>query len=445
MGQSWVGSPVEGVENVQIDSRKCGRGTLFVPLKGERTDGHLYLKDIAGAGTKLSLVDHKWYSENRGLVEELVSQRDMAFLPVAGTLEAMQQLAVYHMSLFPDLTVVGITGSNGKTTTKEILGAILSEFAETVVNEGNLNSDIGLPLSVFRVEERHEIAVFEMGMNREGEMDLLASIVKPDYAVITNIGTAHIGMLGSRDAIAQAKKQIFSCFDGKQTAIIPADDSYSDFLAEGIKGRVVFYGPEVSGPVRLVSGFSIEGCDLEIEGRPCHFSLPGEHNLANVRAAVAAAVEMGVDSALIARGIDSMKPLFGRGELIKGDITVLRDCYNANPDSTEQSLKLLRFWENRSVAVLGDMLELGDASREEHRRIGGIAAESGAEALFLFGKEMEEAFEAVRTSGYPGYSFWTIQYEELEAAVKEYVKKGDLVLLKGSRGVALERLTPLLT
>ena len=197
----WIGEPEDSIANVQIDSRKCGRGTLFVPLKGERTDGHLYLNNIGENGTRHSLVDINWCEENRNSVETLVKQRGMAFLPVADTLTAMQELAAYHISRFPDLKVVGITGSNGKTTTKEILGAILSESMRTVINEGNLNSDIGLPLSVFRIEENHEIAVFEMGMNRIGEMDLLASIVKPDYALITNIGTAHIGPLGSRDAI----------------------------------------------------------------------------------------------------------------------------------------------------------------------------------------------------------------------------------------------------
>jgi len=201
----------------------------------------------------------------------------------------------------------------------------------------------------------------------------------------------------------------------------------------------------VPGVVQLVSEHSIEGFDLEINGYPCHFNLPGEHNLANVRAAVAAAMEIGIDAELIARGINHMKPLFGRGELLKGDITVMRDCYNANPDSTEQSLKLLRFWSGRSVVILGDMLELGEAGIEEHRRIGEIAADSGAEAVFLFGEEMEEAFEAIGKTGYPGYSFWTVHFEDLEAAVREYVQAGDFVLLKGSRGVALERLTPLLT
>lgn len=445
LDQSWIGSPEREILNIQIDSRKCGRGTLFVPLKGERTDGHLYLEDIGVSGTKHALVDHKWYSENRELVEKLVNQRDMAFLPVAGTLEAMQQLAVYHMSLFPDLTVVGITGSNGKTTTKEILGAILAKTAETIVNEGNLNSDIGLPLSVFRVEDKHRIAVFEMGMNRVGEMDLLASIVKPDFALITNIGTAHIGMLGSQDAIALAKKQIFSCFTGKETALIPYGDPYRDFLGEGIKGKVVHYGPAVTESVKLVSSFSIDGFDLKIDGYSCHFGIPGEHNYANVQAAVALATEMGVDPRLVAEGINSMKPLFGRGEILKGDVTIIRDCYNANPDSTERALSLLRYWDNRSVAILADMLELGDRSSGEHRRIGKIATQSGASALFLLGKEMEEAFEAVRESGFPGYSFWTDSYEDLETAVRDYVRSGDLVLLKGSRSMALERLTTPLT
>lgn len=441
----WIGEPVNSVADIQIDSRKCGRGTLFVPLKGERTDGHLYLKDIGESGTSLSLVDIQWYSENRKPVEELIGQRGMAFLPVSDTLAAMQKLAVYHLGKFPDLTVVGITGSNGKTTTKEILGAILSESMMTIVNEGNLNSDIGLPLSVFRIEEKHEIAVFEMGMNRLGEMELLASIVNPDFAVITNIGTAHIGPMGSRDAIAHAKKQIFSCFDGSQRAIIPESDEYSQFLAEDIKGKVIFYGGETTSAIRLKSDFSIEGFDLEVEGYGCHFSLPGKYNLSNVTAAVAVALEIGVDPRAIAAGINKVEAVFGRGELFKGDITLLRDCYNANPDSMAESLTLLDYWENRSVAVLGDMLELGDQSVREHRRIGDVAAKSAAQALFFFGNEMEGAFESVKDSGFSGYSFWTADFESLSKALEKYLEVGDLVLLKGSRSLALERLTDVIT
>lgn len=438
---NWIGTPGKTISNIQIDSRKCGRGTLFIPLKGERTDGHLYLGDICDSGTKLSLVDDNWYSENRKSVEKLVEERGMAFLPVGDTLSALQKLALYHMSLFPELVVVGITGSNGKTTTKEILGSILAETYETVINEGNLNSDIGLPLSVFRIEEKHEIAVFEMGMNRIGEMDLLASIVKPDFAVITNIGTAHIGPLGSRDAIALAKKQIFSCFTGNETAIIPSADSYCDFLQEDVQGKIVLYGRDSMPAVKLLSEFTIEGFDLEIDGNRCHFALPGEHNLSNVLSAVAVALEIGVKPKAIAGGIEKIKPVFGRGELITGDISLLRDCYNANPDSMAESLKMLDYWKSRSIAVLGDMLELGENSSEEHRLIGIKAADSSAEAIFLFGDEMEAAFESVKKSGFNGYSFWTSDFEYLKEALVDFIQKDDLVLLKGSRGLALERLT----
>ncbi|MBI9097015.1 MAG: UDP-N-acetylmuramoyl-tripeptide--D-alanyl-D-alanine ligase [Spirochaetaceae bacterium] len=440
----WIGDPVESFADIQIDSRKCGRGTLFIPLEGERTNGHLYFNDIADRGTMLSLVAIGWYNENRDLVEKLVNQKGLAFLPVSEPLIAMQELASYHMRRFPELTVVGITGSNGKTTTKEILGAILSESMEAVVSEGNFNSDIGLPLSAFRVEENHEVAVFEMGMNRVGEMDLLASIVRPDLALITNIGTAHIGPLGSRKAIAEAKKQVFSCFTGSQIAFIPENDEYRQFLSEGIKGKVILYGSESTTGVKIKSGFSIEGFDLEVNGYPCHFSLPGDFNLNNVLGAVAVALEIGIEPELIARGIGKVEAAFGRGELIKGDVTLLRDCYNANPDSMAESLKLLDYWDSRSIAVLGDMLELGDESTEQHRRIGDLAAKSSAQALFLFGEHMETAFESVKDSGYSGYSFWTSELDSLAEALKQYLKSGDLVLLKGSRSLALERLTDLI-
>ena len=441
---SWVGNVTESIGNIQIDSRKCGRGTLFVPLKGERTDGHLYLDDIGRNGTKFSLVDIVWFEENRNRIEKLVSQWGMVFLPVADTLSAMQKLAVYHINQFPDLTVVAITGSNGKTTTKEIMGSILSEYKETVINEGNFNSDIGLPLSIFRVDNHHKIAVFEMGMNRVGEIDLLASLVKPDYAVITNIGTAHIGLLGSQDVIAYEKRQIFSCFTGIETAIIPSDDAYSQFLCDGVKGKVVYYGADLRESVKMKSSFSIDGFDLEIKGFNCHFSLPGPHNLSNVLAAVTTAEEIGVPPELIARGINKIQAVFGRGELIRGDISLLRDCYNANPDSMAESIKMLDYWDKRAIAVLGDMLELGEKSFEEHRRIGELAAKSSAQAIFLFGEEMEEAFESIKSAQYSGYSFWTKDFESLKENLSGFMQSGDLILLKGSRGLALERLSDLI-
>ncbi len=444
LGGGWIGKVSEQISNIQIDSRKCGRGTLFIPLKGERTDGHLYMIQISGLGTKFSLVDIQWFSENRDWVEELIDRSGMAFLPVTDPLSAMQKLAAYHISRFPELLVVGITGSNGKTTTKEILGGILSKWTDAVTNEGNFNSDIGLPLSVFRVEKKHKVAVFEMGMNRVGEMDLLASIVKPDIAVITNIGTAHIGPLGDRDGIAEAKSKIFSCFTGSETAIIPQDDDYSEFLQGEVHGETILYGLDTPGSIKVVSDFSIEGFDLEIDGYSCRLALAGKHNLLNVIAAVVTAMKIGVSSEVIADAINNIKPVFGRGELIKGEITLLRDCYNANPDSTTESLKLLDLWKGRSVAVLGDMLELGEESFTAHRRIGEIAAKSTATALFLFGKEMEAAFDSIKGSKFSGYSFWTDNFRYLKEALEEYLEKGDLVLLKGSRSLALERLTDLI-
>jgi len=358
---------------------------------------------------------------------------------------------------------IGITGSAGKTTTKEIAAAIIRQEKQLVMNKGNLNSETGLPLSVFNVRSYHEVGIFEAGMNRRGEIAELAKVLNPDIALITNIGSAHIGILGSREAIAEEKKQIFSEFTGTNTALIPNDDDYRDFLAKDVRGKKLFYGASSLPGLGAVRDLGLEGTEISWEGEKVHFGLPGKFNVANALAAVALALELPVSSSSVRSGLESVKPLFGRGEILYGRSTLIRDCYNANPESVKAALDFcdsLEWKKGRKIYVMGSMLELGDISEETHAALGRRLADSRADMIFLYGEETRPAADVLenlsrlRTEGSgaeaqrddaPTPHFYTRDMGELSRALDAYIKNGDLVLLKGSRGCALESLTEILT
>jgi len=314
------------------------------------------------------------------------------------------------------------------------------------MNKGNLNSETGLPLSVFDVKPHHQVGIFEAGMNRKGEIAELAAVLDPSLALITNIGSAHIGILGSRNAIAEEKKQIFSQFSGENTALIPESDDYRDFLAESVNGRVVFYGASSLGPLGRISDMGLHGTEIVWEGEAVRFGLPGKFNLANALAAAALALEMRVSAASVRRGLESVKPLFGRGEILYGRTTVIRDCYNSNPESVEGALDFCDSleWSGRKIYIMGSMLELGDISEKAHADLGRRLLSCKADAVFLFGEEIQAASDIIKEEKRNLFFVYTKDRDELSAVVDGCVKSGDLVLLKGSRGCELETLTGML-
>jgi UDP-N-acetylmuramoyl-tripeptide--D-alanyl-D-alanine ligase len=363
---------------------------------------------------------------------------------VEDTLKGLQDAARSYLAKFPGLLKIGVTGSSGKTTTKEIAAAIIGQEKNVVINSGNLNSETGLPLSVFRVRKEHEVGIFEAGMNRRKEIAELAGVLNPDIALITNIGSAHIGILGSKRAIAEEKKNIFSNFKGNGIALIPSDDEYREFLSGGIKGKALYYGPDSFPELRGITSLGLEGTEINWAGETCRFSLPGNFNLKNALAAIAIAREVHISDESIRRGLESVKPLFGRGEIIQGDTTVIRDCYNSNPESLEAAVEFCDSidWSGRRVYVIGSMLELGEASEAAHRYIGKVLASSLAEKVFLYGSETETAAAVLASRAFP--FFHTDKMEDLERVLENYLRPGDLILLKGSRGCALEQLTDVL-
>ncbi|MDR3166988.1 MAG: UDP-N-acetylmuramoyl-tripeptide--D-alanyl-D-alanine ligase [Treponema sp.] len=448
-GSKKDGEPCRGFSSVAIDSRMVRPGALFVALKGTVQDGHRYVEAAFKAGAAAALVARSCFEDPAYALAESARKAGGLLLVVEDTLRGLQDAAAAYLNRFPELLRIGITGSAGKTTTKEIAAAMIGREKAVVLNPGNLNSETGLPLAVFEVRPCHRVGVFEIGMNRRGEIGELAAVLKPRIALITNIGSAHIGMFGSKEAIAREKKDIFSYFLGTETALIPEDEAYRDFLAADIRGKVLFYGPRVFKELGEIRDRGLEGTEIIWDGTAVSFSLPGAYNLRNALAAAAIAREVPVSAAAIREGLALTKPLFGRSEILKGAVTVIRDCYNANPESTEEAVALCDSlsWPGRRVYVIGSMLELGDCSGEAHERLGRFLAASRADRIYLYGKETRAAAEVLeRTfSETPASYFYTDSMEELSRSVGDYIRPGDLVLLKGSRGCALEKLTGVLT
>ena len=447
----------EGFSSVAIDSRTVRPGALFVALRGNALDGHKFVNAAFEAGASAAMVAEAAAFDPVFDLINLARKWNRVIIAVENTLKALQNAAGAYLKQFSNLVRIGITGSSGKTTTKEIAAAIIGQEKSVVMNKGNLNSETGLPLSVFDVRPHHQVGIFEAGMNRKEEIAELARVLDPSLALITNIGSAHIGILGSRQAIAEEKKKIFSRFSGKNTALIPESDDYRDFLADGVNGRVVFYGPSslgacthgvlsAHGPLGGIRDMGLRGTEIVWEGEAVRFGLPGKFNLANALAAAALAQEMRLTAASIRCGLESVKPLFGRGEILYGRTTVIRDCYNANPESVEEALEFCDSleWQGRKIYVIGSMLELGDSSEKAHADLGRRLLSCKAGAIFLFGEETQAAAEIIKRERRDLLFLYTKDRDELSVAVDGCVKSGDMVLLKGSRGCELETLSGML-
>lgn len=473
LGASCKGDLNAVITAVHVDSRAIVSGSAFFALQGERVDGHDFIsKAIEGGAVCIVAAESKkakaleamerscpgWSHMSASVKNDMVSSPIVpCLILVPSVLHALQKLAWEYRRRMKNLVRIGVTGSSGKTTTKECIGAILTANFGTeavAMNKGNLNSDIGLALSMFTLRPEHRVAVFEMGMNRQGEIDELAWILDPDYAVITNIGTAHIGILGSRQAIAEEKKRVFSRFTGKQVGFIWDEDEFRDYLREGVNGLVRSFGFSSFGNAVSITSRGLSGWEIHWKNQIIQFSLPGKHNCLDALAALAVAEELALDPAATARGLCLVQPLFGRSQIFQGSIDLLFDCYNANPDSMVQAIEFCDSVpaKGRKVLVLGSMLELGVAEEAEHRLLGEKAFYSSADAVFFFGPETKaslkrfyelmESVSADRATAIntPRTVFQTDSIDELASAVLAFLMPGDLVLLKASRGLALERL-----
>lgn len=432
---------LEAVETFFIDSRSVPAGGMFVPLPGERTDGHRFVAAALAGGARASFcAEAQW----PGVEAQIAAVRDVAVVVVPDVLEALSAFAAAHLDTFPGTIRVGITGSNGKTTTKELLAVALAVFGPTYYTQGNFNSEIGLPLTALGMTRGYRFAVFEMGINHRGEMDALASIVRPLVSLVTNVGTAHIGIIGSQHEIALEKKKIFSRSGSVAIAVLPADDRFLPVLTDGYEGTVRLFGRSRPG-FRLVADHGLAGTEFEWKGTLYRLSLPGVHHVDNALAVLTVLEALGLDPRQCVEALAGVGAAFGRGQVVHGEVDLLLDCYNANFDSMLGLFALVRSLPKtgRTVLVLGSMKELGSEGPSLHRRLGLEAAKLEVEAVFFYGEEAQEAYQACAGGQFGGHLAWTNEFEALKDLVGGFVEPGDLVVLKGSRSNQLERLQSL--
>ncbi len=378
------------VSSVTIDSRKVQKGSLFIAIKGARVDGHDLIPQTVEAGALCALS------------EKDLGETAFPYIRVDSCRQALKDLAEhYRRSL--DVKVVGISGSVGKTSTKEMIASVLSQKYCVLKTEGNFNNEVGLPLTVFNLREEHEIAVLEMGISDFGEMTRLARIARPDICVITNIGCAHLEQLKNRDGILKAKTEMLAFMNPEGHIVFNGDDDkLSTFLPEnGL--RPVYFGlsEHCSFRAEHVEDQGLRGTDAEFvtpDSRfTAHISIPGSHMVHNAMAGTAVGRLLGLTDAEIRAGIEALVPLAGRNHLIEIEkFTIIDDCYNANPASMKASLDVLAKADTRTAAILGDMGELGENWKALHQEVGRYAAELGIHVLVCIGEMAEEIAEGAR-------------------------------------------------
>ena len=431
---------------VCTDSRRLNAGQLYLPLVGERFDGHTFLVAALDAGASGLLAQADRLSPGAG--EALVASATRSRVPlwwVPDTLQAYQDLAgLWRQQL--EAPVVAVTGSAGKTTTRELIRAALAPLGPVWASSGNENNDIGVPLSLLGASPGQVAVVVEMGMRGLGEIERLSRCARPDVAVITNIGTAHIGRLGSRGAIATAKCEITTGLSADGVVVIPAGDPLLDqALARVWQGRVVrvaLDGDGFEAQADRVGRLDALGETLEFAGVTLPVPLEGAHHARNLLLALAVAEELGLDPARW-QPLEVALPGGRSRRLEIGGVRVLDETYNASPEAVLASLDLLGRQPGRRIAVLGTMLELGDQSLPLHRQVAERARQLNLDGLVIVDGGAEGEAMLAAASGLPRLECVTSP-EAAAAPLAEWLEPGDVLLLKGSRGVALERLIPLL-
>ena len=421
------------VGTVCTDSRRLGAGDFFVPLVGERFDGHHFLEQLPALGGQGAVVSLDWTAP---LPSGLLHWR------VDDTVAAYQQLALLHRRQL-GLPLVAVTGSAGKTTTRELIRAVLAPLGAIQASDGNNNNDIGVPLTVLGAGSDHAALVIEMGMRGPGEIARLSRCTEPDVAVITNIGTAHIGRLGSREAIATAKCEITAALHPQGVVVIPAGDPLLEqALAAVWQGRVLRVRLEDDPDITADLIGAVRNDRLLLDEASIPLPLDGRHNARNLLLALAVGSHLGVDPASAAQ-LQVNIPGGRNRRLQQGGLTLLDETYNASPEAVLAALDLLADQPGRRFAVLGTMLELGDRSIELHQQVAARAAALKLDGVVLVDGGDEGQAMANVASGLDRLALVATP-EAAAAPLGQWLKAGDVVLLKASRGVALERLIPLL-
>ncbi len=432
-------------EGVVIDSRKVEKDYIFIATKGERVDGHSFIPGVMEKGALGVVCEQKPENET------------IPYILVEDSFQALKSIAEFYRKQL-SVRVVGITGSVGKTSTKEFIAGVLSTKFNVLKTQGNFNNEVGLPLTVLQIRKEHEVAVLEMGISHFGEMHRLSKIARPDVCVMTNIGQCHLEFLGTREGILKAKSEIFDFAQEKAAVFVNGDDDMLITVPERNGRKPVHFGlsKENDAYVTEIENHGLFGSGAKIhlkeknergeETEECFdvsIPLPGEHMVYNALAAACVAKYMGLTTEQIQAGISAVRPVGGRSNIIRTEkYTLIDDCYNANPVSMEAAIDLLNMALTRKAAVLGDMFELGENSDALHERVGKYAVEHGVDVLICVGENAEYMYHAAKKkkdeihAGTKLYYFAT--REELEEEMAGILEERDTVLIKASHGMGFE-------
>ncbi len=420
--------------HISQDSRKVDDKTLFLAIKGERLDGHDFIPQCFDAGVAACLSE-----------KPIAPQEGSVVLVVEDVRKALLELAKYYRDQF-DIPFVGITGSVGKTTTKDMVRSVLAQKYNVLATEGNYNNEIGVPLTLFRLEDEHEVAIIEMGMNHLGEIHDLSEVVQPDIGLISNIGVAHIEHLGTRTGILQAKCEMLDNMKDEGVVVLNVDNDMLSSLEGKLPQKVRWFGVEDQRDIYAdeleLLGMEATKCKIhtEIGCVEVVVPIPGVHMVSNALSGAAIALELGLSLAEIKEGIESFVPTENRMDVIRLEkgMTILNDVYNANPVSVKASLDILQNAKDRKVAILGFMGELGEYAPEMHKEVGAYAAKVGVDLLCFVGECGEYIKEGALEGGLSNVHLYLSQEEFWEEGMDK-LEDTDTILVKGSRSMALEK------
>lgn len=427
------------IHGIDIDSRKISKNFLFIPIKGERVDGHDFILKTFENGAIASLSEKK------------LSKEYEPYILVKSTLQSIKDIAEYYRKSL-DIKVIGVTGSVGKTTTKEIIYAVLQEKYSVLKTEGNFNNEIGLPLTIFKIKKEHEVAVLEMGISDFGEMHRLSKIARPDICVITNIGDCHLENLKDLEGVLRAKTEIFDYMEADGIIILNGDDKSLSSVEEKDGIRPIFFGLNNKNQIfaDAIKDFGLKGMSFAININKKNINIeidsPGQYMIYNALAAAGVGKVLGLSDKEIKDGIESFENVSGRSKIIKTNyLTIIDDCYNANPMSMKASLDTLSKSESRKVCILGDMLELGESTINYHKEIGEYAALVNIDVIICAGELSAYIYEGANKVKNKSETYYFETKEKLINSMFDLIKSNDTVLVKASRGMHFEGIVDVLS
>lgn len=443
-GQQLLGGLNDTVEGIVIDSRKANKSNAYVAIIGENLDGHNFIESAYENGCRTFIVS------NKGI--DLPIRKDIInVIQVTDTQLALGDIGRYYKQKF-NIPYIGVTGSVGKTTTRDMIYSALNGKYNSHKNVGNLNNHLGVPLTLFELNEKHECAVIEMGMSHFKEIEYLADMVHPNIAVISNIGLSHVENLGSQEGILKAKLEITKNFGENHLLVVNGDDKFLSTLKnENLPYQLKTFGFNPDNDI-YCKEYELTTKDISftciINGKEEHFNVPalGKHNILNAMSAILVGLELGLNIEDIKRGLNTYTATGMRLDIIKSDdYTIINDCYNASPDSMKSALKVLGNFDSRKVAILGDMFEMGDMTEIGHRQVGAETLEN-ADVLITIGNASKYiSKEAISLGFNKNNVFHFNSKQDLFNQMNDILNKDDVILIKASRGMKLEDVVRKLT